>query len=370
MPDPIVAGGLNESPLRDLSVLEVPGEFTAYAGWLLADLGADVTRVSFADYFEEPEWWRLGVEKRSIEFDLTTPAGSAGFSRLIDESDVVLQSGGAEARAIPELQPSAVHQQHPRLVHAILSPYGSAGPKANCASTDLVRLSAGGLLWLGGYPDAEPVAPYGNQSALCTGIFAVIAVLLATLERDRTGVGCVLDVSAQEVMVQALETSLADYELLGNVRSRAGSTPREAGTGIYPCADGFISMVAGRLGTASAWRRLREWLVEAELPGAEELFQEDWESLTFRQRPESVDRFSELFSAFTATRSKQELYVEAQLRSIALAPVNTPSEVLEDPQLCARNFFREVTDPATGARAMVPGAPYRFGSARPTAVAR
>ena len=100
------------------------------------------------------------------------------------------------------------------------------------------------------------------------------------------------------------------------------------------------------------------------------MFEHDWESLTFRQRPESVDRFSELFTAFTATRSKQELYVEGQRRSIAVAPVNTPSEVLEDPQLCARNFFREVTDPATGARTVVPRAPYRFWSARPAAVPR
>ena len=218
MPDPIAADGRNEAPLRDLSVLEVPGEFTAYAGWLLADLGAEVTRITFTGHFEPPQWWRLGVEKRSVEFDLSTPEGSAGLSRLMDESDVVLRSGGAGARAIPELQESVVREQHPRLIHAILSPYGSAGPKASCASTDLVRLSAGGLLWLGGYPDAEPVAPYGNQSALCTGIFAVISVLLATLERDRTGAGCTLDVSAQEVMVQALETSLADYELLGNIR--------------------------------------------------------------------------------------------------------------------------------------------------------
>ena len=370
MPDPIAAGGLNDAPLQDVSVLEVPGEFTAYAGWLLAGLGAEVTRITFTGHCEPPAWWPLGVEKRSVEFDLTIPEGSAGLSRLLDESDVVLQSGGADARAIPELQQSAVRDQHPRLIHAILSPYGCVGPKANCASTDLVRLSAGGPLWLGGYPDAEPVAPTATRLRCARGSLQWSPSCSRRSSEIVPAPGATLDVSAQEVMVQALETSLADYELLGNVRRRTGSIPREAGTGIYPCADGFVSMVAGRLGTAPAWRRLREWLAEAELPGAEELFQQDWESLTFRQRPESVDRFSELFTAFTAARSKQELYVEAQRRSIALAPVNTPSEVLEDSQLCARNFFREVTDPATGARAVVPGAPYRFGNARATAVAR
>jgi len=254
-------------------------------------------------------------------------------------------------------------------VQVTLSPSGLEGPAAAWASTDLTRLAAGGLLWLGGYPDREPVAAYGGQSTSATALFGVVGALLGLIDKERHGAGHMIDVSSQEVITQALETALAEYELTDTIRQRVGDMPREAGTGIYPCADGHVSMVAGRLGTAQAWRRLREWLVETGTPDADELWAEDWEKLSFRQRPESVRRFSELFGAFASLRTKSELYREAQARSIALAPVNTPAEVLVDPQLTSRAFFREIANHESGAVANVPSAPYRFGDHESTAVA-
>jgi benzylsuccinate CoA-transferase BbsE subunit len=360
--------GTHERPLQDISVLEIIDELTEYAGWLLADLGATVTRLRLPAASDAAEWWPLNLSKALVALDPLTPEGEVTLADLIAASDVILQPSVSDGPAIAQLDPATLTERRPDIIQVILSPFGLGGPKSSCGSTDLVRLAAGGLLWLGGYADAEPVAPYGNQSALCTAIFGAIAVLLATLERDRTGRGSTIDVSAQEVMVQALETSLAEYELLGHVRGRNGGRPREAGTGIYRCADGYVSMVAGRLGTASAWRRLREWMVEEHVRGAEQLMDDEWESLAFRQRPDSIERFGELFAAFIANRSKSELYAEAQRRSIALAPVNTPAEVRQDPQLVARGFFREVTHPETGDRAVVPSAPYRGGPAPATAV--
>jgi benzylsuccinate CoA-transferase BbsE subunit len=350
----------DNAPLRDITVLEVADEFSAYAGRLLADLGAEVTRVTFSGATVARQWWPMNAGKREQELDLASSQGRRELTRAIEAADIVINSGGADAQAIAELDPASIRRQYPHVIQAILTPFGLDGPKRDCRSTDLTRLAAGGLLWLGGYPDAEPVAPYGDQSTLCTAIFAVIAVLLATIDRDRTGVGHTIEVSAQEVLTQALETSLPEYELTGKVRRRVGSLPREAGTGVYPCADGYVSMVAGRLGTARAWRRLREWLVETAVPGAAELLEEDWETLEYRQRPESIARFATVFCAFTQSRLKQELYLEAQRRNIALAPVNTPLEVLMDPQLVARHFFHSLTDEATGATAIVPSPPYRF----------
>lgn len=333
-----------DAPLDDVAVLEVAGEFAGYGGQLLASLGAKLTVVA-------------------------APVSSDEGQRLLEQLadfDVLLTSGGADAAVIPALDPLTVRAANARLIHAILTPFGLSGPMADWRSTDLIRLAAGGLLWLGGYPDAEPVAPYGEQSTLCTAIFAAIAVLLALLERDRTGTGRTLEISAQEVLIQALETSLPEYELTGNVRRRAGSASREAGTGVYPCANGFVSMVAGRLGTARAWTRLREWLVEAEMPGAEELFGEQWETLEFRQRPESVARFSRMFAEFAVDKTKQSLYEEAQRRGIALAPVNTAAEVLDDPQLAAREFFKQLPPSGENGAGPVlsPSAPYRFWKVR------
>jgi benzylsuccinate CoA-transferase BbsE subunit len=332
--------------LADVTVLEVAGELGGYTGRLLTDLGAEVTRVTLGENGETDSERRF-LHHGKLEAD------AGRLADLIAVSDVIVQSGGADAPAIATLEPAAVRAANPRAIHAVLTPFGLDGPCADCVSTDLVRLAAGGLLWLGGYPDAEPVAPYGGQSTLATGIFGAVAIMLALIDRDATGQGRLIEVSSQEVLTQALETALPDFELTGKVRRRTGGEPREAGTGVYPCQDGFVSMVAGRLGTAQAWTRLREWLVEEGVPDAQELWDPGWEELEFRQRPESVARFSEIFWAFAGSRRKHALYAEAQRRSIALAPVNTPAEVLADPQLAARGFFRDgVLSP-----------PYRFSGA-------
>jgi benzylsuccinate CoA-transferase BbsE subunit len=345
--------------LGDVEVVELAGELTPYAGLLLAELGANVTLVELPGSQAPgvpPAPLPDGADGRDLYLHRgKRRAGAGELDALVARADVLLQSH--EGGGAPALTPERARELNPQLVHALVTPFGRSGPRAGDVSTDLVRLAAGGLLWLGGYPDTEPVAVFGGQSTYAVGLFTAVAVLLAL-----DGGGHLVEVSAQEVLTQALETSLADYELTGRVRARAGDGPREAGTGVFPCADGLVSMVAGRLGTAAAWTRLREWMVEARTPGAEELFGAEWEQLSYRREPEPAARFAELFAAFAATRTKQQLYEDAQARGIALAPVNSLADVLADPQLAARGFF------AQG----VPGAPFRFdrgGAARPAEVA-
>lgn len=355
-----------DTPLAGVSVLEIDGEFSGYAGRLLVDLGATVTRVMFSGEPQDEDDWPLHYGKLEVSIDRHSKEDKLRLAALLTQSDIVIQSGGNGAP--PELEPQSVSVANPGAVQVVLSPSGLEGPAADWASTDLTRLATGGLLWLGGYPDREPVAAYGGQSTSATALLGVVGALLGLIDKERHGAGHMIDVSSQEVITQGLETALAEYELTDTIRQRVGDMPREAGTGIFPCADGYVSMVAGRLGTAQAWRRLREWLVETGTSGAEELWAEEWEKLSFRQRPESVRRFSEIFGAFTLLRTKGELYRDAQDRSIALAPVNTPAEVLADPQLTARGFFREIENQETGAVANVPSSPYRFGDRESAAV--
>jgi benzylsuccinate CoA-transferase BbsE subunit len=320
--------------LSDISVVEISGELNGYTGRLLADLGA---RVTLVDIGATP---LAEHEHRFLHHGKVAAPGDELLA-LLETADVVIFSGGADAPDDERLTPEALRVAAPDAIVTVLTPFGLEGPCADCVSTDLTRLAAGGLLWLGGYPDGEPVAPYGGQSSVATGIFGAVAILLALIDRDAGGRPGMIEVSAQEVLTQALETALPDFELTGTIRRRVGGEPREAGTGIYPCEDGYVSMVAGRLGTAEAWTRLREWLVEENAPGAGELWADGWNELAYRQRPESIARFSEIFGAIAHTRTKRELYHEAQRRSIALAPVNSPAEVLADEQLASRGFFHD-----------------------------
>jgi benzylsuccinate CoA-transferase BbsE subunit len=169
-------------------------------------------------------------------------------------------------------------------------------------------------------------------------------------------------------MANALEDALPDYDLTGLIRRRFGDQAREAGSGTFACANGFVTMVAGRLGTAAAWTSLVAWLNEVGTEGADELLEPRWNDHTFRQRRESITYFTGVFERFAVTRSKHDLYREAQARRIALAPVNTFTDVLADPQLEDRDFFETVTDPVTGLGMIYPGRPYRIDGLGPMVV--
>ena len=360
--------------LTGIRVLDLTTNYAAYAGRLLADLGADVVRVeppegspvrslapcqtgpagaplSFAHAF-------LDAGKRSVTLDLTSAAGRELLAELAASSDAMIETPSADAADHIDFE--LVRQRNPGLVLVSISAFGRDGPYAGYQATDLTLLAAGGLLSLGGYADSEPLAVQGEQAMLASGIYGAIAVLTALYERTQTGKGCWIDVSGQECVAFALEDAVAEWSINAHVRRRLGDGAREAGTGIYPCKDGHISMVAGRLGTANAFVTLTQWVAASEVPGGASLLEPQWQNFKFRQSREGIARFAEIFGAFCRTRGKHELYREGQARQIAIAPVNTVADVLEDAQLAANSYFRPQFERNSGRDITFPGPPYRL----------
>ena len=356
--------------LAGIRVVDLTTDRSAYAGRLLADLGADVVRVeppggatlrrlrplravpngeSFAHAF-------FDAGKRSIVADLAAPEGRRRLDALVARSDVLLHT--PRGHGAPVLAPAELRAGNPRLIVVSITPFGSSGPHAGYVAGDLTMLAAGGLLSLGGYADTEPIGIRGGQAQIACGIFAAVAALAALVAREHDGAGTWIDVSGQECISFALEDAVPDWYIARHRRRRLGSRAREAGTGVYPCSDGHVSIVAGRLGTAKAFVALTRWIAEADVPGSEELLEPKWHDFKFRQSVEGVTRFAELFTVFARTRTRQELYREGQARQIAIAPVNTISDLLQDPQLVSRGFFR--APPDGGSERTFPGPPYRL----------
>jgi benzylsuccinate CoA-transferase BbsE subunit len=365
------AGIAAETALAGIRVIDAADELAAYASRLLADLGADVIRVeppggsrtrhadpmvSGSSAFDQ----FVNAGKRSVTLDIATADGRALFQRLLASADILIETWSGSEAARLRLTTDDVAGSNPRLVHVSVTAFGRDRPRDDVDDDDLTVMAAGGLLNLGGYPDSAPLAAYGGQSRNAASLFAAVAALVVLLERETTGRGRWVDVSAQECVAQALEDTVVAYELTGQVRKRHGSEAAEAGTGIYPCVDGLVSMVAGRVGTAKAWQALTAWLLESGAAGAEALQDGAWSELAYRQTPEAIAAFSAVFADFARTRTRLELYRDAQRRGIALSPVNDIAGVLADPQLQARGFWVSVADPATGADVVFPGPPYRL----------
>jgi benzylsuccinate CoA-transferase BbsE subunit len=366
----------DRAALAGIRVLDLADNAVAYAGRLLADLGAEVIRIepprgdgmrraaalavsqdalaSCADAF-----WN--VNKKSITLDLGSTDGQRLFGDLVAKSDVVIETFDPGTLSGWGIGYAQMKRRNPGIILVSVTPYGQTGPCAKFHATDLTLLAAGGLLSLGGYPETGPVAVAGQQGYLAAAIFGAVASLKALLEREGTNHGQWLDVSGQECIAFALEDAIPEWYLSHSIRRRTGDQAREAGTGVYPCHDGYVSMVAGRLGTAKAFKTLVQWIADSGTPGGDELLDERWQDFKFRQSPHGIARFAEIFGAFCASRSKQELYSEGQARQIAIAPVNTVADIVADPQLRANGYFQSLHDDALGRDVTLPGPPYRLG---------
>jgi benzylsuccinate CoA-transferase BbsE subunit len=360
--------------LAGVRVVDWTSQDGAYATRLLADLGADVVRLETGSddrlWPEEP----IGVagvvvasgferfvnlNKRSVWIDAETLPGREVMAQLFAKADVVVTSGEAD-HEWREANRGDLAPYGPKAVHLNVSGFGSYGPGAAMTSDDLVALASGGLLSLGGYPDAGPVAVYGNQTYLAGGISTAIAALLALIGR-RTGVEVHdIDVSTQAVIASALEDAPAEYDLTGSVRYASGDQPREAGTGTFAASDGWIAIVAGKLGTAKAWDTLVAWLIEEGALGAGPLAGAEWKTLVHRRLPDSIATFRSIFETFLSSWNRQDFYEAAQSRGISVAPVNSLPDLLEDIQLADRGFFRDVEDGVLGRQVTYPGPPYRL----------
>lgn len=357
-------------PLTGIRVVDASTDLGAYVGRLLADLGAEVLKLESPHENTNKAAWSPGLTqaeaaalfrglgKARVRLDPADPDDVGQLSGLLDSAQVLITSEGPEGLEQRGLGVYALRERHPRLVHVAISPYGLDGPYANRPATDLTLLAAGGLLALAGEPDREPVRAFGEQSYLATSLHATVGALIALLAVEERGEGQVVDVSAQEAVAHSLENAVQYVDLEGVVRKRVGGAPSEAGTGLFECRDGWVYMVCGLGGYPLGWTGLIDWLLEGGVAEAAELRAPEWSEPDWRRSVIAVARFRQLFEGFAAVSGKQELYEAGQAHGVSIAPVSTPEDLLHNPQLTARNFYREVD--VDGVGVTVPGPPYRF----------
>jgi benzylsuccinate CoA-transferase BbsE subunit len=333
---------------------------------IMADLGADVITIEppegasmrhqgpFYHDQADPErslcFWYFHTNKRSITLNPEMPEGQELFRRLVQTADVLVETCPPGSLDHLRLGYTHLHALHPTLVMTSITGFGSTGPYSHYQAPDIVGLAMGGLMYLCGESDGPPVPPGGMQGNHLAALNGVTGTLIALWHRELTGAGQHVDVSMQAAVANTLETTHQTYDFNREVRRRFGHR-REAAAYILPCQDGYIALLcASKLG----WPQLVGWMQDEGCGDAVS----DQRLLDDVYRFEHEDEVHEALQAFFATRTKQAIYTEAQRRRLPLAPVNTPRDLAESPQLQARDFFVEVEHPELGATVRYPGAPY------------
>ena len=368
--------------LAPYRVLDLTGSLGPLAGKMLADLGADVVRVEppegsalrrlppFADGVADPErglaWWAYAAGTRSVALDLASPEGRDELLALARAADFMLESLPVGALERLGLGWDVLERENPRLILTSVSPFGQEGPRAGWRGPELVLQAMGGMLHPVGDPDRPPVRVGGAQASCQAAGQALLGTLVAHFEREQTGRGSWVDTAAQHALTSALLSETALPVLHHVTPTREGSAVRTSGFRrriLFRCKDGFVALTVGGGALAGAMMKALVAWMAAEGLAPEFMRERDWHQWdnayligAGARGQEDIDRVSEAIAAFTATRTKAELYEAALTRGLLIAPVADMADLAADRQLAARGFFVPVAEPRVGRSVRFPGA--------------
>ncbi len=321
------------------------------AGRILADLGADVVKIEPPGRpLDDPDWQAFNVNKRLLSLNLEEEAGWDTLRRLAAGADFLIETAAPAAAGL--FDPDTLRAANPGLIHVSITPFGRTGPRARWRASDIELMAAGGAMSLAGEPAGMPVRVSVTQSHAWSGAQAAVGALVALIDRGTTGRGQHVDVSAQASVVAALANAPAFWDMRGTVPTRAGGfmTGRSVHGADYrvfwPCKDGYFNFI---LYGGVAGRRTNEglvaWMREA---GAElgVLADIDWSAFDPTQATQAeVDAIEEPIGRFFRTLSKRQFLEGACEREMLGYPVSTVADIASDPQLEARDFWRDLPGP-------------------------
>jgi crotonobetainyl-CoA:carnitine CoA-transferase CaiB-like acyl-CoA transferase len=337
--------------LDGVRVLDVTTSIAGpYCAQILAALGADVIKVERPDTGDDgrawgPPFWNgegtmflsANAGKRSLALSLRDPDGREALLRLAERSDVFLQSlrpGRADELG---LGADAVRARSPRTVYCTIGAYGRVGPLSHEPGYDALMQAAGGLISMTGEPGRPGVRVGASLIDQGTGMWAALGVLAALLERERTGEGCVVDVSLYETALAYIGYHLAGYLADGTVPKGEGTRfPMVAPYQVFATRDGEL-MIAG--GNDRLFRSICDVL------GVSELL----DDLRFRTNPDRVRNRDEL-AAILEERLRTEDTATWHERLIAAgvpaAPVADAADIVGSPQTEALGILQALPHPS------------------------
>ena len=334
-------------PLAGIKVLELARILAGpWAGQILADLGAEVTKVESPEGDDTRRWGPPFVEnpdgtrdaayfhsanrgKSSVVADFRTPEGQAGIRRLATESDVLIENFKVGGLAKYGLDYASLSAINPRLVYCSITGFGQDGPYAPRAGYDFIVQGMGGIMDLTGEPDGAPQKIGVAYADIMTGLYAVIAIEAALLQRAETGRGQHIDMALLDTMTGVLANQAAYYFATGITPPRYGNAHVNiAPYAVFETAEGWFILAVGNDGQ---FRRFCEVAGLDALP-------DDPRYATNPARVANRDTLTPAITAATKRFARDDLIAKLEAVGVPAGPINTVEQALHDPQVQARGM--------------------------------
>ncbi len=313
-----------------------------YCTQILADHGADVIKIEPPQGDETRDWgppfrdgraaYFEGVNrnKRSMALDLSRPEGREVLLRLLDGADVLVENfkpGSLEKWGLG--YEAVLSQRFPRLVHCRVTGFGADGPLGGFPGYDAVIQAMSGMLSVNGSPESGPVRVGTPMVDMGTGLNAAIAILMALLERSRSGRGQFLDVTLYDCAVGLLHPQAANYLMSGKPPVITGN----AHPNIYPydVIRTGTKPIFLAVGNNGQFRRLCAAI------GAPEL-SDDPRFASNAERSVNRVELKRLLEEKLAGQDGEALCLRLLRENVPAGPVNTIPEVMNDPHTLHRRM--------------------------------
>jgi succinyl-CoA--D-citramalate CoA-transferase len=340
--------------LDDIRVLEL-GAFLAgpFCGQLLADFGAEVIKVEppgKGDPMREwgrhrhngrTLWWPiLARNKKSMTLDLRTSQGQNIARRLAIKCDILLENFRPGTLEAWGLGYDHLRELNPGLVMVRVSGYGQTGPYRDKAGFGSIGEAMGGIRSITGFPDRPPTRIGISIGDALAATFATIGALTALHQRQRTGLGQVVDIGIYEGVLALMESMIPEYQLAGHIRERTGNIlPNVAPSNIYPTSDGGWFAIAGN--ADNVFRRLATAMGQPALA-------DDPRFRDHAARGHNQSELDELIAAWSLTHTADALQHLLDEHGVPAGRIYTAREMLADPHFAARQSIIGVHDPNLG----------------------
>ena len=311
----------------------------------LADMGAQVIKVEQPDDEEgvsrhNSDFQNLHRNKRSLVLNLKDPRGLAILKQLAVKADVLVENYRPEVKKRLGIDYADLRPLNPWLIYASISGFGQTGPYKDRPGYDQIAQGMGGLMSITGPPGGGPWRVGIPVADLSAGLLAAQGVLMALIERERSGEGQWIHTSLLEAMVSMLDFQATRWLIDKEVPPQAGNNhPTGIPTGTFRVKDGHINVAASG---QHMWKRLCDAL------GATELY-EDARFSTPGRRSRNRDVLTVALEEQLQTKTSAEWIAILNAAGVPCGPILTIAQVFADEQVRHLRLACEVNHPQLGA---------------------
>jgi len=362
-------------PLQDIRIISLEQYGAGPFGSVqLADLGADVIKIEnptsggdvgryvvpLQDGEDSVFFEVFNRNKRSIDLDISTPAGRVVFEDLVRVSDIVYSNLRGDVPQKLGIRYEDLKHLNAAIVCCSLSGFGMTGPRSAEPGYDYVLQGIAGWMDITGEPDGPPTKSGLSVVDYSGGLVAAISMLAALHAARRDGIGADCDVSLFDTAISML-TYPAAWALNSDfvpVRTHHSAHPSIVPFQAFPSADGWLVVACPK---EKFWKRLAVVIGRPELA-------DDVRFIDFTARRRNADALIKILEREFVTRTSKEWLTDLTAAGVPSGPVNSVIDALSDPHTAARDMLVTTEHPLFGAVTQVASA-VRVGN-EPTAYRR